>query len=88
MFWSYLCQYLSMKSTRCPTDKKLKDTVHFFKTSMIHPSTVPISNVKLKRVSKVCHVLYRNSAGKTSCTNYNIQNNSQEKYAVSYITFI
>ena len=31
---------------------------------MIHPSTSPISNVKLKRVSKVYHIIYNNSAGK------------------------
>ena len=45
----------------CSTDKTLKEKVHFSKTTIIHPSTVPISNVKLKRVRKVYHVLYNDS---------------------------
>ena len=30
---------------------------------MLHPSTAPLSNVKLKRVSEVYHVLYNDRAG-------------------------
>ena len=47
-------------------DKTLKETVHFFKTMMLHRSTAPLSNFKLKRVSEVYHVLYNNSAGKNT----------------------
>ena len=36
-FWSDLCKYLSIISARCPTEKTLKVTVHFLKTTMIHP---------------------------------------------------
>ena len=60
---SDLFQCLSIISTRCPTEKTLKEIVHFFKTTMLHPETLPIPNVKLKRVSKVYHVLYNNSTG-------------------------
>ena len=65
-FWSDLCQYLSIISTRCPTEKTFKDTVHFFKGIMLHPSIAPLSNVKLKNVSKVYHVFYNNITGKTT----------------------
>ena len=63
-FWSDLCKYLSIISTMCPKDKTLKETVHFLKKIILYLSTAPLSNVKLKRVSKVYHVLYNNSAGK------------------------
>ena len=33
---------------------------------MLRPSTAPLSNVKLKRVSKVYHVLYSDSAGENN----------------------
>ena len=33
---------------------------------MVHPSTAPLSNVKLKRVSKVYHVLYNDSVGENT----------------------
>ena len=65
-FWSYLCQYLSIISNICPAKKSIKETVHFSKTIILHPSTAPLSNVKLKRVSKVYNVLYNNSAGKNT----------------------
>ena len=55
---------------------------------MLHPSTVPISNVELKGLSKVYHSLYNNSAGEILCPNANVQKNSWEKYAGSYIMFI
>ena len=45
-FWSYLFQYLSINSTRFPTNKTLNKKVHFFKKIMLHPSATPISNVK------------------------------------------
>ena len=44
--------------------EKPKETIHLSKTTMIHPSKVPISNIKLKRVLKVYHMLYNDSAGK------------------------
>ena len=50
LFWSDFCKYLSISSTRFLTDKTLKYTFHLFKTTTIHPSTAPISNVKPKRV--------------------------------------
>ena len=62
-FLSYLCQYISIKITRFPTEKIDRETFHFFKTTMLHPSTVPLSNVKLKRVLKVNHVIYNDIAG-------------------------
>ena len=62
-FWSDLCQYLSIFSTIWTTDKTLKDTVHSFTTIMLHPSIALVSNVRLKGVSKVYHVLYNNRAG-------------------------
>ena len=66
-FRSDLCQYLSIISTRCPTERTLKETVHFFKTIMLHPSRASLSNyVKLKRVSKLYHMLYNDSAGKNT----------------------
>ena len=37
---------------------------------MINPSTVPIPNVKLKRVSKLYHVLYNYSVGKNTMSKY------------------
>ena len=63
---SDLCQQLSIISTRFPTEKTLKDTVHLFKTIIIHPSTAPLLHVKLKRVSKVYNLIYNDSAGKNS----------------------
>ena len=57
-FWSNVCQYLSINITICPSEKTLKYTVHFFKKTTIYKSTIPISNVKLKRVSKVSNELY------------------------------
>ena len=63
---SDLFRYLSMNSTRCPTEKTLKEIVQFFKTTMIFPSTVPIPNVKLEIVSKVYHMLYNNSTGENT----------------------
>ena len=62
MVWSNLYQYLQIINNRCQTEKALKDTVHFFKTTMIHPLTVLISNVKLEIVSKFYHVIYNYSA--------------------------
>ena len=55
---------------------------------MLHPSTVPLSNVKLKIVLKICHMLYNDRAGKTLFPNSKVQNNPREMYARSYITFI
>ena len=66
-FWSDLCQYLSISSTRYPTDKTLKETFHFFKTKMLHPSTSPIPNAKLKRVSKFIMWFTMIAWGKTLC---------------------
>ena len=51
------------KVTIFPTEKKLKCTVQSFKPTIISLSTLPISNVKLKRVSKVYHVLCNDFAG-------------------------
>ena len=62
-FWSEFWKDLSTFSTRCSKEKTLKDSIHFFKKIMLHPSTAKISNVKLKGVSKVCHVLYHDSTG-------------------------
>ena len=69
-FWSELFQYLSIISTRCTTEKTLQEKVHFFKTIMLHPSTSPLSNFKLKRVSKVYHVLYNDSVGKDTMSKF------------------
>ena len=80
-FRSDLFHYLSIISTGFPTDKILKETVHFFKTIMLYPSTAPLPHVKLKRVSNVYHVLYNDST-------VDVQKNLQEKYARSYIKFI
>ena len=85
---SDLCQYLSINITRFPTYKSPKETVHFFKTTMLHPWTAPISNVKIKIVSKVYDVLYNYSAVKTLCSNANLHNNTLETYTCLYITFI
>ena len=65
-FWSSFFQYLSTNRTICTAEKTLKQTVHFFKTTIIHPSRVLISNVKLKRASKVYHVIYNYWVGKTT----------------------
>ena len=62
-FCSELCKYVSIISTRFPTDKTLKEICHVFKTIMLHPSTAPPLNVKLKRVFKVQHMLYNKSTG-------------------------
>ena len=63
VFWLDLFQCLSIISTRCPPEKKHKETIHFFKTIMFHPSTAPLSNsFKLKRISKIYPVLYNDSA--------------------------
>ena len=85
-FWSDLCQYLSIISTRCTTDKTLKETVHLFKKNL-HPSTAPLPNVRIKRASEVYPLLYNNIIGKI-CPNSNVQKNSQEKYTLSYIKCI
>ena len=55
---------------------------------MIHPSTAPLLNVKLKLVSKVYYVLYNDSAGGKLYPNANVQKNSLEHYACSYIMFV
>ena len=78
-FFVRLFQYLSIISTRCTTDKTLKETVHFFKTTIIRPSTVPISNVKLKRVSRVYQVLYNDSARNNNISKYQRTEESTRK---------
>ena len=88
LFWSDLCQYLSIKITMCLIEKTLIETVRFFKTTMLHPWTVTISNVKLKRVLRVYHVFYSVSTGKTLYPNANIQKNLRQNYVRSYIMFI
>ena len=79
-FYQYLsrsefCQYLSRTGIICPIDKTLKETVHFFKTTMIHSSTLQISNVKLKPVSKVYHIIYNNHTGGGLRPNSDVQLN-------------
>ena len=69
-FWSDLCQCLSIITIRCEKVKTHKETVQFLKTIMIHPSTAPLSNAKLKRVLKVYCVLY----------NYSIWKNTMSKF--------
>ena len=59
LVWSHFFQYLSTNSTRCPTEKTLKDTLHLFKTKIINTPKLPISNVKPKQVLKVYHVFYK-----------------------------
>ena len=57
-FWSELCQYLPIITTRFLPEKTLKEKVNFFKKIMLHPSRAPLSNyVKLKRVLKLYHML-------------------------------
>ena len=70
IFLSHFCRCLSISSTRCPIYKTLKETVHFLKTTMVHPLTVPIPNFKLKIVSKCYHVLYNNSMGKNTISEF------------------
>ena len=81
-------QYLLIISTRCSTYKTHKEIVHFFKITILHPSTVPIANVKLKRSRKCIMCLTKNSLEKTICTNDNVQNILWEKYVHSSIMFI
>ena len=78
----------SQQTESYPQQKKIKETVHFFNNTMIHPSTVPKSNVKLKRLSEVYHVLYSDCAGKKKHQNYNAKNYPWETSVRSYITFI
>ena len=52
------------KQNRMPIREKIKKKINTFKTTIIHPSTAPISSVKLKRVSKFYHILYNDHAGK------------------------
>ena len=66
----------------------MKDTVHLFKTTMLYPSSVPIQNVKLKRVSKVYHVIYNNFVGKNTMSRCQRVEESTKKYVRSYIMFI
>ena len=55
---------------------------------MINSSTAPISNVKLKWVSKLYHVFYNDRLGKKLLTNVKVQTNPQETSKRSYIAFI
>ena len=50
---SYFWKCLSANSTRRTKEKTLKNKCHFFKTSMIHPLTVPMPNVRLKIFSEI-----------------------------------
>ena len=62
-FWLENFRYLSIISTRFPPDKHTQRHSSPLQ-KMPNPLTSPLSNnVKLKRVSKVYHVLYNNSAG-------------------------
>ena len=48
----------------------IEDIVNFLKTININSSTVPISNVKLKIVLKIYHMLYGNCAGEDTTSKY------------------
>ena len=56
-------QCFSTNSTRCPRDKTLKETVHFFNTKIIHPYKIQKSNVKLNQIFKLYYVIYNDRAG-------------------------
>ena len=66
-----LFKCLSVISTRCPTEETLKEIVHFFKTTILCTSAVPIPNVKPEIASKVYHMLYNNITGEN--TKYKFQ---------------
>ena len=78
-FFVRIFKYLSINSARYPTEKTIKDIFHFLEITMIHSSTVTISNVKLKIVLKVYHVLYNDRAGKNTISKVQHTEESRRK---------
>ena len=58
----------------------MQETVQNFKTIIIHPSTMPISNAKPKQVSKLYHVLCNNRSGENTTPKYQLITESMRKF--------